>query len=382
MKNNLILTAALMLSATAAMAQSGTFELKANLKNFGDTVIVWKGRREKMDTILVKKDKFTYTATLEKPRELNFIAPGALRGQRGAGMCRIIAVPGEKAELKGDVKSRYDITGSKFYQQYHQVDLMKEASQKKMTALSDSLNNLMKNGAKQEDVYKIYSEKMPALVKEQNEKFFAYIAQHANEEATATLVTDFEDPADMEKAKNMLSETIRNGRMKDLYEPVFEQVKKQKEMEEKSAKLQAAGVEAPDFTLKDIEGNDFTLSSLRGKYVILDFWGSWCGWCIKGMPQMKEYYKKYAGKFEIVGVDCNDTDQKWKDAVKKHELPWKHVYNPRANSEEEQAKSVLGKYGITGFPTKIIISPEGKIVKTIVGEDPAFYTLLDELFSK
>lgn len=382
MKKNLILTAALMLSATAAMAQSGTFELKANLKNFGDTVIVWKGRREKMDTILVKKDKFTYTATLEKPRELNFIAPGALRGQRGAGMCRIIAVPGEKAELKGDVKSRYDIAGSKFYQQYHQVDLMKEASQKKMTALSDSLNNLMKNGAKQEDVYKIYSEKMPALVKEQNEKFFAYIAQHANEEATATLVTDFEDPADMEKAKNMLSETIRNGRMKDLYEPVFEQVKKQKEMEEKSAKLQAAGVEAPDFTLKDIEGNDFTLSSLRGKYVILDFWGSWCGWCIKGMPQMKEYYKKYAGKFEIVGVDCNDTDQKWKDAVKKHELPWKHVYNPRANSEEEQAKSVLGKYGITGFPTKIIISPEGKIVKTIVGEDPAFYTLLDELFSK
>ena len=382
MKKNLILTAALMLSATAAMAQSGTFELKANLKNFGDTVIVWKGRREKMDTILVKKDKFTYTATLEKPKELNFIAPGALRSQRGAGMCRIIAVPGEKAELKGDVKSRYDITGSKFYQQYHQVDLMKEASQKKMTALSDSLNNLMKNGAKQEDVYKIYSEKMPALVKEQNEKFFAYIAQHANEEATATLVTDFEDPADMEKAKNMLSETIRNGRMKDLYEPVFEQVKKQKEMEEKSAKLQAAGVEAPDFTLKDIEGNDFTLSSLRGKYVILDFWGSWCGWCIKGMPQMKEYYKKYAGKFEIVGVDCNDTDQKWKDAVKKHELPWKHVYNPRANSEEEQAKSVLGKYGITGFPTKIIISPEGKIVKTIVGEDPAFYTLLDELFSK
>lgn len=382
MKKNLILTAALMLSATAAMAQSGTFELKANLKNFGDTVIVWKGRREKMDTILVKKDKFTYTATLEKPRELNFLAPGALRGQRGAGMCRIIAVPGEKAELKGDVKSRYDITGSKFYQQYHQVDLMKEASQKKMTALSDSLNNLMKNGAKQEDVYKIYSEKMPALVKEQNEKFFAYIAQHANEEATATLVTDFEDPADMEKAKNMLSETIRNGRMKDLYEPVFEQVKKQKEMEEKSAKLQAAGVEAPDFTLKDIEGNDFTLSSLRGKYVILDFWGSWCGWCIKGMPQMKEYYKKYAGKFEIVGVDCNDTDQKWKDAVKKHELPWKHVYNPRAKTEEEQANNVCGKYGITGFPTKIIISPEGKIVKTIVGEDPAFYTLLDELFNK
>ena len=381
MNKNLILTAALLLSASGAMAQSGTFQVKANLKNFGDTVLVFKSRKEKMDTVLVKKDKFTYSTTLDAPKELTFLSPGVMRGT-DRRMCRIIAVPGEKAELKGDIKSRFDITGSQFYQQYHQLDMMKEATEKKATALSDSLNNLMKNGAKQEDVYKIYSEKMPAILKEQNEKFFAYIAQHANEEASAALVTEFESPEDMEKAKNLLSESVRNGRMKALYEPIFEQVKKQKEMEERSAKLQAAGLEAPDFTLKDIEGNDLTLSSLRGKYVILDFWGSWCGWCIKGMPKMKEYYQKYAGKFEILGVDCNDTEQKWKDAVKKNELPWKHVYNPRAKTEEEQANNVCGKYGITGFPTKIIISPEGKIVKTIVGEDPAFYTLLDELFSK
>lgn len=381
MKKNLILSAALLLSASAAMAQSGTFQVKANLKNFGDTVLVFKSRKEKMDTVLVKKDKFTYSTALDAPKELTFLSPGVMRGT-DRRMCRIIAVPGEKAELVGDVKSRFDIKGSKFYQDYHLVDILTEEADKKIQAFSDSLGNLMKNGGNQEAIMKEYNEKAPAMQKERDEKIFAYIAQHPNEEATATLVTQFESIEDMEKAKNMLSETVRNGRMKGLYEPVIEQAKKRQEMEERSAKLQAAGIEAPDFTLKDIEGNDFTLSSLRGKYVILDFWGSWCGWCIKGMPQMKEYYKKYAGKFEIVGVDCNDTDQKWKDAVKKHELPWKHVYNPRANSEEEQAKSVLGKYGITGFPTKIIISPEGKIVKTIVGEDPAFYTLLDELFSK
>ena len=137
--------------------------------------------------------------------------------------------------------------------------------------------------------------------------------------------------------------------------------------------VEADGIEAPDFTLNDLNGKPLTLSSLRGKYVILDFWGSWCGWCIKGIPQMKEYYQKYAGKFEILGIDCNDTDQKWRDAVKKYELPWLHVYNPKTSS-------VLKDYGIQGFPTKIIVGPDGKIVKTIVGEDPAFYTLLDELF--
>ena len=67
MNKNLILAAALMLSSSGAMAQSGTFQLKANLKNFGDTVLVWKGRGAKMDTVLVKKDKFTYTTTMDKP---------------------------------------------------------------------------------------------------------------------------------------------------------------------------------------------------------------------------------------------------------------------------------------------------------------------------
>ena len=132
-------------------------------------------------------------------------------------------------------------------------------------------------------------------------------------------------------------------------------------------------VTAPDFTLNDLEGKPLKLSSLQGKYVVLDFWGSWCGWCIKGIPKMKEYYTKYQGKFEILGIDCGDKPEKWREAVKKYELPWLHVYNP----EDSQ---LLQQYGIQGFPTKIIVSPEGKVVKVIVGEDPAFYTLLDEIF--
>ena len=140
-----------------------------------------------------------------------------------------------------------------------------------------------------------------------------------------------------------------------------------------TAGVEADGMMAPDFTLNDLSGKPLTLSSLRGKYVILDFWGSWCGWCIKGIPQMKEYYQKYAGKFEILGIDCNDSEEKWKAAVAKYELPWLHVYNTNDSG-------VLEQYAIQGFPTKIIVGPDGKIVKTIIGEDPAFYTFLDKLF--
>ena len=133
-----------------------------------------------------------------------------------------------------------------------------------------------------------------------------------------------------------------------------------------------AGVQAPDFTAKKVDGTTFTLSSLQGQYVVLDFWGSWCKWCIKGFPDMKEAYAKYKGKVEFVGIACRDTEEKWKAATAKYELPWISVLNPAGND-------LVKVYQVEGFPTKIVIDPKGKIAKIVLGEDPAFYTYLDSL---
>ena len=92
-------------------------------------------------------------------------------------------------------------------------------------------------------------------------------------------------------------------------------------------------------------------------------------------PDMKKYYEKYAGMFEILGIDCRDSEQAWKNAVKKHGTPWLHVYNPDSSTQ-------IKEYNITGYPTKIIIDPKGYINKSIVGEQPAFYDYLDQLFGK
>lgn len=86
---------------------------------------------------------------------------------------------------------------------------------------------------------------------------------------------------------------------------------------------------------------------------------------------MKKAYAKHKGKMEILGIDCNDTEEKWKEAVKKHEQPWLNVRN-----EGEVDLTTL--YAVKGFPTKLLISPEGIILKNIAGEDPAFYEYLDE----
>ena len=130
---------------------------------------------------------------------------------------------------------------------------------------------------------------------------------------------------------------------------------------------------APDITLKDLGGKTISLHSLRGKPVVLDFWGSWCVWCIRGFPKMKEYYQKYSGKFEILGIDCNDSDEAWRKAVKENALPWLQVYCP-------EGSTVFDDYDIQGFPTKIVLDAQGRVLKTFLGEDPAFYQYLDELF--
>ena len=82
---------------------------------------------------------------------------------------------------------------------------------------------------------------------------------------------------------------------------------------------------------------------------------------------------QYKDRMEIVGVDCRDTEEKWKAAVEKYELPWLHV----RNTDEAD---ITVKYGIQGYPTKIVVDPEGRVAKIVVGEDPAFYKYLDELF--
>ena len=143
---------------------------------------------------------------------------------------------------------------------------------------------------------------------------------------------------------------------------------------QKPAEVAAEGKPAPDFVLPDTDGKDVSLSSLQGKWVVLDFWGSWCGWCIKGFPQMKEYHKKYKKEVTFVGVACGDKKDKWTAALKKYDLPWLNLWNDPDGSNE-----ILKVYGIQGFPTKLIIDPEGVVRNITIGEDPKFYDVLTKL---
>ena len=163
-----------------------------------------------------------------------------------------------------------------------------------------------------------------------------------------------------------------NGPMYDYYMSRFKAAQQRKIQAEKVA----PGKPAPDFSLPDPTGKMVSLSSLKGKYVMLDFWGSWCGWCIKGIPQMKEQYERLKDKVYFVSIACNDSKQAWTAALEKYNMPWIQLWS---DPDILATESVMTLYAVEGFPTKFIIGPDGNIVNKVVGEDPSFYDLFDNL---
>jgi thiol-disulfide isomerase/thioredoxin len=115
-----------------------------------------------------------------------------------------------------------------------------------------------------------------------------------------------------------------------------------------------------DFEQKDIRDSSFHLSSLKGQYVLIDFWASWCGPCRKENPNVKKVYDKYhAQGFEIVSVSLDNDAKMWRQAVAKDQLNWIQVSDLKG-WENELAQT----FQINAIPTNILIDKEGKIIAT------------------
>lgn len=164
----------------------------------------------------------------------------------------------------------------------------------------------------------------------------------------STLPPEF-DAIAAEKDFNALDPAIRKS---DLGLELQERIAKVKKTQE--------GAEAPDFTQLDVNGKPVKLSDFRGKYVLLDFWASWCGPCRRENPNVVKAYQAYKDKgFTVLGVslDKNGDREKWLAAIEKDGLPWTQVSDLKA-WENEAAKL----YEVNAIPMNFLIDPNGKII--------------------
>lgn len=128
------------------------------------------------------------------------------------------------------------------------------------------------------------------------------------------------------------------------------------------------GEVAPQFEAQLISGENMKLSDLKGKYVLLDFWGTWCAPCRKEIPEVKALYKKHHNKgFEVVSIALEGagkrTEERWRKAVASLGLDWKyHIFDPVTNFKLLDAKISSQLYGVKEVPTKYLLNEKGQII--------------------
>lgn len=289
-------------------------------------------------------------------------------------------VLGNKTQLKisGTAEDIHlsTVKGDVLNEGFNKLRKAEEVLVKEIWKLQQQVASLRMNGKKEEATE--LGKQIPALRDKRTAIRKKFIRDNPSLFASVYLLSvmglDF-TPAELEQAYDQLLATYKQTSYAKAVASKIE-----------AGKATSVGKTAPDFTKMDVNGNPFQLASLKGKYVLVDFWGSWCGPCRASHPHLKEVYAKYKDKgFEILGIaneKIADTDRAkaaWKDAIEKDGVTWKQVIN----NDGVQQQDVTRLYGIEGYPTKLLLDKEGKVIVKWVGmESLELDAKLKEIFGE
>jgi thiol-disulfide isomerase/thioredoxin len=126
------------------------------------------------------------------------------------------------------------------------------------------------------------------------------------------------------------------------------------------------GKKFPDFEEKDLQGNPLSIANYKGKVVLVDFWATWCGPCIRELPNVLKAYEKHPpNRFEIVGISLDQDKTKLANFIESKGMKWPQYFDGKG-----WGNKLAGKYGVNSIPATYLLDGEGKIIaKNLRGDD-------------
>lgn len=352
-------------------AQNGAFTVKGKVGNYNAPAKVFllysnNSETQVTDSAIFKDGSFSFKGSVSEP-----VTGVLVLDNKGVGLQNV------RPESKPDVLRFYiekeDITVSatdslsratatgKANAENKKLNAQLKPVESKMAALNDEYNAASPENKQSEQFMTPLRSRFEVLMKEQNAILKKFIQDNPSSYVSLTALKSVAgqspNPAEIESLINALSPALKSSAS---LKPLIQSME--------ALKKTSVGSQAMDFTQNDPDGKPVKLSDFKGKYVLLDFWASWCGPCRQENPNVVNAFNKYKDKnFTILGVSLDRQNGKdaWLKAIKDDGLTWTHVSDLKFWQNE-----VAVMYGVRGIPKNFLIDPQGKIIATdLRGED-------------
>lgn len=311
----------------------------------------------KTDTIPVKDGKFTWTGEAAEPVKVFLMFPTRYAD---------FFLENSDIHITGHADSldKLKVTGSAS----HDELMAYQASIKSITDQERQLYGKYEEVQKNDSAKAAWEEEVAAFRKQRRTAMMNYITAHPKSPVSLSLLSDM---AVMGEYKQLDS-------LYRMLDASAQQTAAGARLGKRIAILKKSAIGEPmiDFTQPDVNGKPVRLSDFKGKYVLLDFWASWCGPCRAENPNVLKAYNTYKDKnFTVVGVSLDESGEKWHEAIKEDGMPWIQLSDLKGFRNE-----VASQYGIQAIPSTFLVSPEGIIIaKDLRGE--ALHKKLGELLN-